>query len=50
MNMWMIKQNLKTDKFYSQLSQSDISNENNEHAQNVWNTFNIKNMGEYHDI
>ena len=38
------------DKFYSQLSESGITKEEYEHALNVWNKFNIKNMGEYHDL
>lgn len=36
--------------FYSSLSESSISEEEYEHAQNVWNKFNIKTMGEYHDL
>lgn len=38
------------DKFYSKLSESGISDADYLHAQNVWNTFGIQNMGEYHDL
>ena len=39
-----------TDKFYSELSLEDISDDEYAHAINVWNTFNISNLGEYHDL
>ena len=36
--------------FDNTLNQTDITKEDYEHAQKVWNTFNIKNVGEYHDL
>ena len=36
--------------FYSILNDEHISDKDYAHAQNVWNTFNLKNMGEYHDL
>ena len=38
------------DKFYSTLDLEDISDVDYPHAINVWNTFNISNLGEYHDL
>ena len=38
------------DKFYSTLNLEDISNDDYAYAINVWNTFNINNLGEYHDL
>ena len=40
----------KKEEFFSILNNEHISNEDYEHAKNVWNTFNLKNMGEYHDL
>ena len=38
------------DKFYSKLNLEDILADDYAHAINVWNTFNISNLGEYHDL
>ena len=40
----------KREDFYSLLRGENISEDDYSHAQNVWNTFNLKNMGEYHDL
>ena len=36
--------------FYSLLTDNNISKDDYSHAKNVWNTFNLQNMGEYHDL
>ncbi|XP_044742347.1 uncharacterized protein LOC123304848 [Chrysoperla carnea] len=38
------------DSFFNQLTDSNISKEEYEHAKNVWEKFHIKNLGEYADI
>ena len=38
------------DKFYSKLNLKDIKKDDYRHAQRIWPTFNIKNLGEYHDL
>ena len=35
--------------FHSELNLQDITNEDYAHAQKVWEKFEIKNIGEYHD-
>ena len=38
------------EEFYSILNNEHISDEQYKHAQNVWNTFKLKSMGEYHNL
>ena len=38
------------EEFYSILTDESISDEQYQHAQKVWNTFNMRTMGEYHDL
>lgn len=38
------------DAFYSLMHNENITDEKYNHAQNVWNTFKLKKMGEYHDL
>ena len=38
------------EEFYSLLTDENISEDAYSHAKDVWNTFNLKNMGEYHDL
>ena len=36
--------------FFSKLHNQEITDEEYAHAQNVWRTFNIRNMREYHEL
>ena len=38
------------EEFYSILNDEHITDEQYKHAQTVWDTFSLKNMGEYHDL
>ena len=38
------------DKLYSKLKMSGIIESEYQHARNVWDKFNLKNMGDYHDL
>ena len=38
------------EEFYSLLTDNNISEDDYSRAKDVWNTFNLKNMGEYHDL
>ena len=38
------------ESFYSELNNEGITNEDYVYAQKVWSTFNIKNLGQYHDL
>ena len=40
----------KREDFYSLLTDNNISKDDYSHAKDVWNTFNLQNMGEYHDL
>ena len=36
--------------FYNILNEEELSSTDYDHAQHIWQTFNIKNLGEYHDL
>ena len=38
------------EQFYSRLNDEDVSDEDYQHAQNVWNTFKCQTMRDYHDL
>lgn len=47
----MIEEKLPTqEQFYSQLIESNISDEDYAHARNVWEAFDLKTLGEYSDL
>ena len=53
MDSWKgLKEESLPDKesFYSEINKEHITDEDYAHAQLVWNTFNIKNVVEYHDL
>ena len=53
MNSWEIFNEASLppkESFCSKLNLEDISNKDYLHAQKVWDTFEIRNLGEYHDI
>ena len=41
---------LPKEAFYSNLNMSNISDDDYQHAQKVWQAFNIENLGEYQDL
>ena len=38
------------EKLFCMLSDEHITDKDYKHAQNVWNTFNLESMGQYHDL
>ena len=51
MNIWIVGKDLPSKvTIKSTLNLEDISDDDYTHAINVWNTFNISNLGEYHDL
>ena len=55
MNTWIVGKDLKKnnkdkESFYSELNKEGITDEDHKHAQKVWKEFNIKNVGEHHDL
>ena len=56
MNTWIAGKKFEKESlpgkeyFYSELNKEHISDEDYAHAHEVWNTFNIRNLGEYHDL
>lgn len=40
----------KKEDFFNKLNQAPISDDDYNHAKQIWNTFNIKNLGEYSDL
>ena len=56
MNTWIAAKDLikhhylRKMAFYSELNLEDITDKNYDHAQKVWELFEIKNLGEYHEL
>ena len=54
MNIWVIGKNLIKLHYHLKkifiVNLEDISDEDNAHPQKVWDVFEIKNLGEYHDL
>lgn len=46
----MTKQIPPKSAFYNSLNKTDISSDEYEHAQRVWDEMNMKTMGDYHDL
>ena len=38
------------ESFFSELNGEGISDQDYEHAKHIWSNFNMKNMGDYHDL
>ena len=49
-NKFMETELLPIEAFYSNLNMPNISDEDYQHVQHVWNAFSIHNIGEYHDL
>ena len=56
MSIWIAREDLMKhynhpkNLFYGELNLEDISDKDYLHAQKVWKEFEIKNLGEYHDL
>ena len=51
MNTWAAEESLPDKEyFYSELNKEHITDEDYTHAQKIWDTFNIKNVDECHDL
>ena len=48
-NAWKEKKITPKEAFYSELN-LDIADKDYEHVKKVWEAFEIKNLGEYHDL
>ena len=56
MNTWIAGKDLKKHHYqikkalYSELNLEDITDKDYSHAQKVWEVYEIKDLGEYHDL